>query len=498
MTAVLDLLRRFRSLRVLVVGDAMLDTYLYGAATRLCPEGPVPIVARRSEEHHPGGAANCAANARALGAEVVFFGIAGADSAGAQLRATLRDYAVDDSVLLEDPHVATLHKQRIVADGHYVARWDTGDLRGASARRLLGGLSRELPRCDAVIVADYAYGTLSPPLIDRLSALCARHGSVLAVDSKALRRWARARATIVTPNAAEALALVDPANAAGGLGELRHAEAVARQLLEQIDAQNAAITLAERGALLVSRDGPATHVPGRSVPRAAVAGAGDTLACATALALAAGAPPVDAVGLGVTAATIAVTRPRTAVVGWRDLMQRSAALAQAVPAVAELRVRLAAEQHAGRTVVFTNGVWDLLHAGHVDFLRRARSLGDVLVVAANSDSSARRIKGAGRPIVGEQDRLAVVAALDSVDYALLYDDDTPAELIATLRPDIHTKGGDYSGMALPEAAAARSVGARIEILPLAGELSTTRLIDDIVLRMAASRSQLPGTPAVRP
>ncbi|MBX6342739.1 MAG: D-glycero-beta-D-manno-heptose 1-phosphate adenylyltransferase, partial [Thermomicrobiaceae bacterium] len=205
---------------------------------------------------------------------------------------------------------------------------------------------------------------------------------------------------------------------------------------------------------------------------------------ALALAIAAGAASAEAARIGIDAAGIAVTKRRTAVVRHQELLQRVSLRVHrpgpAAPDVEALARRLAAARRAGRRVVFTNGVFDILHAGHVEFLRRAKALGDVLVVGVNSDRSARALKGEGRPINSERDRLALVAALDPVDHVVLFDEETPAALIRALRPDVHVKGGDYADVALPEADAVREVGGRIEIVPLVGSLSTTSVIDRIV------------------
>ncbi|MBX5445515.1 PfkB family carbohydrate kinase [Sphaerobacter sp.] len=489
MARVVDVVRRFRRLRALVIGDAMLDSYLEGTAARLCTEGPVPVVRKTAEERVPGGAANTAANLRALGAEVVFLGLVGEDVPGDLLRAALASRGVDDRWLVVDPAVSTLHKLRILADGQYVVRFDEGDTRGASpaARaRLLEHLEHAFPACDVVVVSDYAYGAVADDLVARLRALRAARPCPLVVDSKALHRFYAAGATVVTPNDLEArLAVAPSAEEPGGL-DLAEVERIGRGLLEQIEAAYAAITLGADGVFLLGRDGTGRHLPAHPAGQASDIGAGDTFAAALALALAAGADVVEACRIGIDAAGIAVASQRTAAVPYQDLLRRVSLRdldgrpASMAAARRDVVARLDAARLAGRTIVFTNGVFDILHAGHVEFLRQAKALGDLLVVGVNSDRSARRLKGAGRPINSERDRLALVAALDAVDEALLFDEATPAELIRTLRPHIHAKGGDYADVPLPEAEAVRAVGGRVAILPLVGSLSTSGVIDRIV------------------
>ncbi|HET8625805.1 MAG TPA: D-glycero-beta-D-manno-heptose 1-phosphate adenylyltransferase, partial [Thermomicrobiales bacterium] len=301
-------------------------------------------------------------------------------------------------------------------------------------------------------------------------------------DAKDPRRFRAAGATIVTPNLDEAWRAVEPGgDRAAGDPDPVALERLGRRLLELIDADHAAITLAERGVCLLARAGGVWHLPARPVPHAGDVGAGDTFAAALALALAAGADCVEAARVGIEAAGVAVTRQRTAVVEARELLRWvSLRDGAAPPPVAALAARLDRARLASQTVVFTNGVFDILHAGHVEFLRRAKALGDILVVGVNSDRSVRRLKGPGRPINGEHDRRALVAALDPVDEAVIFDEDTPSDLIRALRPHLHVKGGDYAGVALPEADAVREVGGRVVVLPLVAGHSTTEVIDRVL------------------
>lgn len=484
-----DFVRRFPNLRALVIGDAILDTWLEGTATRLCREAPVPVVVGQEEYRFPGGAANTAANLSALGASVTLAGLTGDDPAGEQLRAALREAGVDIGALVADPNAITLHKRRIVADGQCLVRYDEGDLARCSpaCRRALGDrVERLVSGCDLVIVSDYEYGTIDQELVERIRRLQGPHPHMLAIDARNPRRWADIGATVVTPNLQEA-------RAATG-SDVAAPEIVARRLREMLDTEYIALTLAGDGVLLVDRDGRSTHLPTWPVPRAGDVGAGDSFTAAMALALAAGATAPQAGRIGVDAASIACTQHRTAVVPHRDLLRRVSLDEQpgAVGlSVKEIAARLEAERHGGRRIVFTNGVFDIVHAGHVHLLNRARELGDVLVVGINSDASVKRLKGEQRPINREQDRLALVSALDAVDYALIFDDDTPAEVIRQLRPDVDVKGGDYTEETLPEIDAVREVGAAVRFLPLVDGLSTTNVIRRIVDGARAPVGPLP-------
>lgn len=501
MTSMVERVRRFRRVRALMIGDAMLDTYYEGTAERLCSEGPIPVVRKTGEFRAPGGAANTAANLRALGAQVEYLGVTGADAAGEALRAALRARGVADTRLVADAGTATSHKLRILADGQYVVRFDEGGRSGitpAAERILIAHLEETYPVCDVVVVSDYGYGAASDALLARLRTLRGARPTPLVVDSKRLARFRALRATVVTPNHLEASMLLarETAPDVEAAGDRRAlAEQLAPRLLELLGCEHVAVTLAGDGVYLRSANGGAIHVPAHPIARASDVGAGDSLTAALALALAAGAEIAEAARIGIEASGIAVTKRWTAVVEARELLRRISLRERFDTAAREggtsrgrelLRVLAALDtaRRAGKTVVFTNGVFDILHAGHVALLRQAKALGDVLVVGVNSDRGAAAISNAGQPINGERDRMALVAALDVVDHALLFDEQTPAALIRALRPDIHVKGGDYAGMALPEADAVAAGGGRVVILPLAGDAGTGAVIGRILARAA--------------
>jgi len=494
-----DLVRRFRGLRVLVIGDAMLDTYLEGTASRLCREGPVPVVRKTGEYCVPGGAANTAANLRALEAVVFFLSIVGRDTAGTRLRSALLVQGVDDRWIVEDESANTLHKLRIQADGQYVVRFDE-DAQYHSKEiqeQVLAKLKETFIHCDLVVVSDYGYGSISDELIEQIKILHSLHPCPLLVDAKNLYRFRNVGATVVTPNYLEARLLVEhgriaePSVSKIGI-DLSEVEHVGRRLLTMIDAEHAAITLAGDGVFLMNRQGITQHIPTHPIIQANDVGAGDSFAAAMALALAAGGSIEESAQIAVDAARIAITKRGTAVVSYQELLQKvslrdnarlsptSVTEACSPEIISRLTEQLGEERLRGKTIVFTNGVFDILHAGHVQFLRQAKELGDVLIVGVNSDRSTQRLKGKRHPINSERDRMALVAALDPVDHVVLFDEDIPTELIRALCPDIHVKGGDYTDEFLPEAESVREVGGRIMILPLAGSLSTTSVIKRIV------------------
>jgi D-beta-D-heptose 7-phosphate kinase/D-beta-D-heptose 1-phosphate adenosyltransferase len=484
MTNTVSCIRRFRRLHALVIGDAMLDTYYEGTAARLCSEGPVPVVRKLAEHQAPGGAANTAANLRALGAEVRFLTILGDDRAGQLVRDALRQMGIADRWLITDPAGTTPHKMRILADGHYVVRFDDEQPNGYSAdaqAQVLAALKSALAECDVIVISDYGYGVASDTLIAHLRELVIP-GKPILIDSKDLLRFRELAATVVTPNLKEAQLLMahDPTinpRLTQDVVTLDDIETIGRHIVQRINVRCAAVTLAEQGVLLVTGDTPAHHLPAHPVVQMSDVGAGDSFTSGMALALAAGADLPQAAQIALDAASIAVGKRWTAVVTQRELLQRAGLRDAATPAgtqadeLARLVATLQTARRAGQRIVFANGIFDVLHAGHVRFLRQAKALGDVLVVGLNSDRSIRALNARSgarlHPLSAEADRLALVAALDPVDHVIRFDEETPVELIRALRPHLHVKGGDYADEALPEAEAVREYGGKVIILPLA-------------------------------
>src|SRR6266702_2942891 len=324
-----DLVRRFRGLRALVIGDAMLDTYLEGTASRLCREGPVPVLRKTGEHCIPGGAANTAANLCALEAEVFLLSIVGRDAVGMRLRSALLEQGVDDRWIVENESANTLHKLRIQADGQYVVRFDE-DAHYHSKEgqeQLLAKLEEIFAHCDLVVVSDYGYGSVSDELIERIKLLHSLHPCPLLVDSKNLYRFRNIGATVVTPNYLEARLLVEhgritePSISETGI-DMSEVEHIGRRLLAMIDTEHAAITLAGDGVFLIDRQGMTLYIPTFPIVQANDVGAGDSFAAAMALALVAGGNIEESARIAVDAASIAITKRWTSVVSYQELLQK--------------------------------------------------------------------------------------------------------------------------------------------------------------------------------
>ncbi|GLX95109.1 PfkB family carbohydrate kinase [Herbidospora sp. NBRC 101105] len=429
---------------LVVIGDTLLDCDLDGRSDRVAPDSGAPVVEDVSERVRPGGAGLAALLAAADGAQVVLVTPLGDDPDGRLLHRLLARHLM---VVPLPMRGTTVRKTRIRVGGATVARLDSGD-------GVAGDLTdRALPvlrRAGAILVSDYGRGAadlvakLLPGLTDKPVVWDPHPRGPLPPEC-----------TMVTPNLAETVALT---------GACPPAEA-ARRLLAMLGGEAVAVTLGARGARFHSGD-RGFHVPApERVTSGDTCGAGDRFATAAAAALLGGATCAEAAVAATAAATAFVsdggvaTIPASAPEGDADVLRRAD------------RVR-----RAGGRVVATGGCFDLLHAGHVSLLRRARELGDLLVVCLNSDLSVRRLKGKGRPVSRQDDRTAVLNALEDVDGVVVFDEDTPAEVIRALRPHVWVKGSDYEGRALPESAVLADVGAELVLLDTVPERSTTRLI----------------------
>jgi D-beta-D-heptose 7-phosphate kinase/D-beta-D-heptose 1-phosphate adenosyltransferase len=489
-----DLIDRFRAQEVLVIGEAMLDTYLEGTGGRLCREAPVPIVDINGRRDAPGGAANAAVNARSLGARVRLLSVMGADVEGAVLRRLLRERGLEVEDVREDPARRTLSKTRVLMAGQLLLRYDqgsTGPLDPAAEEALIRRLGELFPISDAVVISDYGYGILTPRVIAALGDLQRRDPRVVVADSKDLAAYRRAGLTAVKPNYDEAVKLIGSPSSDGFGSRAERMAAEGARILDVTGARLAAVTLDTEGALVFERDRPPYRTYARPVQHSRAAGAGDTFLTALALGLAAGGDPTAAAELASAAASVVVGQEGTVPCAADDLRDQVAAGDKLVANRLRLAELREAHRRAGRRVVFTNGCFDILHRGHITYLSRAKALGDVLIVGVNSDEGIHRLKGPSRPINALDDRLEVLAALSCVDHVIPFDENTPSRLIEVVRPDVFVKGGDYTRDRLPEAEVVEALGGVVRILPFIADRSTTDIIERI---RGAGPGQRDGAP----
>ncbi|MEV0379268.1 D-glycero-beta-D-manno-heptose 1-phosphate adenylyltransferase [Nonomuraea sp. NPDC050643] len=454
-----------------VVGDVMLDSWLHGSVKRLAQEAPVPVMSLEATEDAPGGAANTAANLVALGARVRLVGVVGDDACGDKLERSLRLLGVETD-LLTVPGRRTAHKRRLVAGGQLTARYDEEDLDGIpgeAERELLGRVAEAVAGADVVIACDYGGGVFTPAVRRALAGL-----PLLVVDAHAVAPWRECAPAVVLPNYAEVVRLLGD----GGETIDRPAYLVARsdRLLELTGAGMVVTTLDGEGTLLHRGGSPPYRTYARPAPQHMATGAGDTYTAAFALWLAGGATPEEAAQAAQAAASVVVRRPGTAVCTRHELLRALRRQEGAVQSAERLTRLLDEHRRRGERVVFTNGCFDVLHRGHVTYLEQAGLLGDVLVVAVNSDASVARLKGPGRPVNPCEDRMSVLAALNGVDYVTEFDEDTPEGLLRMIRPELYVKGGDHTAELLAEAPLVRSLGGEVRVLGYLPDRSTTAII----------------------
>jgi D-beta-D-heptose 7-phosphate kinase/D-beta-D-heptose 1-phosphate adenosyltransferase len=478
----LEVLDQFHRLHVLVVGEAMLDTYLSGRASRLSREAPVPIVAVDERSDMPGGAANAAVNLAALGATVDFVSAVGADAAGGVLAGAIEATGVAAANLIAETGRETMTKRRVAADGQLLVRFDEGSttaIESATERRLIERLERLWQRADAVLVSDYDYGVLTPRVRATLVALQKTSPRTVVVDAKDPTRYRSLAPTAVKPNYEEAVRLIGAQPTVDSNVRLHQVVSNSARLLEQTGARVVAVTLDRDGALVLERDQPTFRTYARPNPHSRAAGAGDTFVTGMTLALAVGAPASVAAEIGAAAAAIVVEKSGTATCAAHELRDHFASRSKVIDDARHLLARLSTLEEQGRRIVFSNGCFDILHRGHITYLNRAKALGDVLIVGLNSDDSVRRLKGDGRPINSLDDRAQVLAALSAVDHIVPFDEDTPVDLIRLIKPAVFVKGGDYSIESLREAPVVEALGGEVRILPFVEDRSTTRIIERV-------------------
>ena len=485
MLSLSSLLANLANERIVVVGDAVLDAWLSGPAHRLCREAPVPVVTVDRRVTAPGGAANTAANAAALGADVTLVSFVGEDDDAVALRAALAGHGVADSALLGVPGRRTQAKRRIVVDEQVLARFDEGDSNEPPEQiqhDLADALALALAAPDGVdarvvLAADYGAGTLSALVRNRLAALRNEHDLLLVVDAHDVRAWRDVRPTAVTPNWPEAADLLGISTTVPDRATC--IEEHADDLLAASGASVVVVTLDEDGAVLLERGRSPHRAYTARIDRPSTTGAGDSFAAAFTLALPAGADAITAVEIGVAAASVVVRQRGTAVCDIGELQRSLGLVERALLTEEEMAATVTAHRAAGRRIVFTNGCFDVLHRGHVAYLEQAKRLGDVLVLALNSDASVRRLKGADRPVNTAEDRAAVLAALSCVDHLAVFDEDSPRRLLGLVRPDLYVKGGDYTTQMLPEAPLVEQLGGSVRILPYVEDRSTTGILERI-------------------
>ena len=462
----------FQQAKLLVIGDVMLDRYLHGAASRISPEAPVPVVQVGNQEDRPGGAGNVALNIAALGSAATLIGVVGKDDNAQDLESRLTAAGVYCEFLKSEDK-PTITKLRVISQHQQLIRLDFEEKFDEKDVADLQSLAKSLlPSAQVLVLSDYAKGALQD--VVALIELARKQNIPIIVDPKGTDFKKYRGSTLITPNFSEFEAVV---------GTCANEEELVKKglkLMSDLELQAMLITRGEHGMTLLLPDSDELHLPARAREVFDVTGAGDTVISVLASALAAGDSLADATGIANLAAGLVVGKLGTAAISGPEL--RRAILAEqdsgmGVMTAEQLNIAVHDAKAHGEKIVFTNGCFDIIHAGHVGYLSEAKKLGDRLVVAINADDSVSRLKGAGRPINPVDRRMAVLDGLEAVDWVVNFEEDTPEALLKSLQPDILVKGGDYSLEQVVGGEYVLSYGGEVKALEFLDDCSTSAIVE---------------------
>lgn len=464
----------FQNAAVLVIGDAMLDRYWHGKTARISPEAPVPVVKVAGREDRPGGAANVALNIAALGGAASVAALRGQDEAGDELQGRLEAAGVACH-FAKTESAPTITKLRVISQQQQLIRVDfeegyqPGDIAALTeqARQAVQG-------CGVLVLSDYGKGALADP---QAYIQIARQARIpVVVDPKGQDFEKYRGATVLTPNLSEFEAVV------GLCQDESELISKGQSLREALELEALLITRGEQGMTLLQADRQPFHLPAQAREVFDVTGAGDTVVAVLATALAAGSHMSDAMALANMAAGLAVARLGTAAISGPELrraVQSMHGLGRGVMSEAQLIGAVEDARASGERIVFTNGCFDIIHAGHVGYLADAKKLGQRLIVAINDDASVRRLKGESRPINPVERRMAVLAGLEAVDWVVSFSEDTPERLLSLLTPDVLVKGGDYAPEQVVGAELVKAYGGEVEVLAFLDNCSTSAIVEKV-------------------
>lgn len=469
----------FHGKKILIFGDLMLDEHIWSKVSRISPEAPVPIAEVIKITHVPGGCGNVAANVAALGGIPYLVGIVGNDSSGEKLLRALERQKIPLNYLIRDANRPTILKSRIIAGSQQVVRVDREDrtiVSPALTRKIINRLKDLVPKVDAIIISDYEKGVVSKTVCQNLIRLAVKHKKPVAVDPKGIDYSKYRGTTLITPNFREAAI----ASRTVIVDEKSLTEA-GKTIRAQVKCRFVLITRGKDGMTLFDAKGP-TYIP--AIPREVfdITGAGDTVIGTLTLALAAGASMREAAILANYAGSIVVGKIGTATCTREELevvLEGREPVAKKIKLRGEIAAIAKNLKNEGARIVFTNGCFDLLHLGHVRYLREAKKLGDILMVGLNSDNSVTALKGPDRPYISEMERAEILASLECVDFVTIFSELRPDNLIKLIRPDVHVKGGDYKVTELPERKLVESLGGKVVVIPPIKGRSTTSIIERI-------------------
>jgi D-beta-D-heptose 7-phosphate kinase/D-beta-D-heptose 1-phosphate adenosyltransferase len=472
---------KFDQTHLLVIGDLMIDEYVWGKVERISPEAPVQVVAVQNQDYTLGGSGNVIHNLVTLGARVTVLGVVGKDSDGKLLIDQLDAIGADTGGVIQNKGRHTTKKTRIIAEHQQVLRVDRetkSEIAAQIFKRIVKKAEQIIPDVDLVLISDYGKGLVSRAMIKSLVQIAKAHGKILIADPKGLDFTKYAGVDLLTPNKKEA-------SLASGreISDTRTLTDVGGHLLDKSGVEKLLITCGKDGMVLFEKNCKPFKIDTRAREVYDVSGAGDTVLAVIGLAVAAGHPIKEAVSLANTAAGIVVGKVGTAAVTQKELLEALRLSASDTPpkhtTLRELSELCRKLQKRGKRIVLTNGCFDLLHVGHIKLFADSKSLGDVLIVALDDDDSVRRLKGADRPVIGAAERVRILSALDSVDHVMVFDTSDLDKVIERIRPDILTKGSNYDSEKVLGRDIVERYGGRVELIPVTDGISSTRIINTI-------------------
>ncbi len=474
-------LTKFEKCRLLVVGDLMIDEYVWGNVDRISPEAPVQVVAVHNEEYTLGGSGNVVNNLVALGADVAVLGVVGTGRDGQELLNKLTDIGADTGGIVQESGRPTTKKTRIIAEHQQVLRIDRETRKTISSQSfdlLAEAAEKIIPAVDLILISDYGKGLITRELVSKLVNLAASTGKIVIADPKGLDFSKYAGISLLTPNKREA-------SLASGL-EISDEKSLLQAggaLLQKSGIDKLLITCGKDGMILFEPNLKPFKIRTKAQEVYDVSGAGDTVIAALGLGIAAGLPLREAVALANTAAGIVVGKVGTATVTRKELAralkqpaEETVSKHKSIRELADICKKL---HNDHKRIVLTNGCFDLLHVGHIKLFEASKRLGDVMIVAIDDDASVKRLKGANRPVISDTERVGILSALDSVDYVVVFATHELEKVIQTIRPDVLTKGSNYASEAVQGREMIENYGGRVELVPITEEISSTQIINNI-------------------
>lgn len=460
--------------KILVIGDLMIDHYLWGECDRISPEAPVAVVDIRSENKRLGGAGNVMANLKALDCDVGVMSVVGDDDSGKEIVSMLKNMGVKIEKIAKEKERKSAHKTRIMAVHQQVIRFDKeskDDILESSKNELLNSLKNIIKHYDAVLLSDYAKGVLRDDFCKQIIKIANENSKFILIDPKGSDYSKYQNATLLTPNLKEAMQALKMK-----IDDEPSLKLALKRLKDELNLRYSIITLSERGIALYNND-EVKIIPAIAKEVFDVTGAGDTVLATLGYALSNKMDIVSAISLANKAAAVVVGKVGSATASLDEIEKyskssSSANLEEKIKSLDEICQIL---KNNDKKVVFTNGCFDILHAGHIKYLNKAKKLGDILIIGLNSDSSVKRLKGKTRPINSQNSRALLLSALEFVDFVVIFDEDTPLNLIEKIRPDILVKGADYAGKEV----VGSNIAKEVVLVEFEDGFSTTNIINKI-------------------